>query len=76
MVREELLNVRKSKKLTQAYVAERSGIKRSSYGLIELGKRNPTLKNAKSISEALNTPIEKLFPREIFFGNKCYVEKL
>ncbi len=75
MKREELASTRKRLKMTQEEVAQKAGIQRSYYGLIENGIRNPTLKIATQIAVALCVPIQDIFPDEIFFGNKCYVEK-
>ncbi len=72
MKRDELINTRKQLGVTQAYVAKKIGVNRSYYGLIETGKRNPTLKIATKIATTLNSNIEALFPNEIFFANKCY----
>lgn len=75
MKRSELIRIRKGKKLTQEAVANRAGIKRSYYGLIETGVRNPTLKIATQVAKALGVSIIEIFPEEIFFGNKCYDAK-
>lgn len=76
MKRTNLLEARKCACKTQQEIAEASGIQRSYYGLIETGKRNPTLKIAKRIAPALDTDIERVFPDEIFFANRCYDSKL
>jgi|LSQX01.2.fsa_nt_gb putative transcriptional regulator len=47
--------------LRQWEVAERAGIPRVTYTMIELGKRNPTLKTAQKIAIALGCSIDELF---------------
>lgn len=74
--REKLIVARKKLKMTQEEVAHRAGVHRSYYGLIEVGKRNPTLGIATKIAKALNSDIGQVFPEEIFFANKCYDMKL
>lgn len=63
--RDWLKKIRLSKGLTQQDVAERSGIKRAYYTMIEQGKRNPSVSVAKSIAKALE--MEWTF----FFEYKC-----
>lgn len=74
-MRMQLVKTRKCLGLTQADMAAMVGIHRSYYGLIENGNRNPTLKVAIKIAAALNSNLEQLFPNEMFFSNKCYVEQ-
>ncbi len=76
MKRGQLIKVRKQLGMTQEDVAQAAGIHRSYYGLIEIGRRNPTLKIATQIATALNSNIGELFADEIFFANKCYEMKL
>ncbi len=54
MKRDWLSNIRKSKRLTQQYVASKAFIDRSYYSHIESGKRNPSLTVAKNIATVLN----------------------
>lgn len=75
MKRLELASIRKERQLTQAEVAEKAGIQRSYYGLIENGLRNPTLHIATKIATALGVAIVDIFPNEIFFNGKCYESK-
>lgn len=63
MKRAWLINIRKSKQLTQQYVAANSYIDRSYYSHIESGKRNPSLTVANNIAAVLN------FDPLIFFKN-------
>lgn len=57
---------RNNKDLTQKQVAERSNIARTTYAMIEQGKRDPSVKAAKDIAEALS------FNWTIFFDNKVH----
>lgn len=75
MKREQLIKTRKEFGMTQTDMANVVGVHRSYYGLIENGNRNPTLRIAAKIAEALNSDIEYLFKDEIFFANKCYEMK-
>ncbi|WP_199775447.1 helix-turn-helix transcriptional regulator [Microbulbifer pacificus] len=53
-MREWLANPRKSKGLTHQQVADKVGIKRQYYGMIESGERTPSVTTAKRISEVLD----------------------
>lgn len=66
MKRTKLIATRKELGLTQETVAKASGVKRSYYGLIETGVRNPNLKIAMDIAQTLNKSVEELFPEEVF----------
>ena len=50
---EELVKIRKERKLTQQEVADLAGMKRSYYGLIENGVRRPSPEVAIRIGAAL-----------------------
>lgn len=76
MKREKLISVRKTLSLTQQAVADRANIKRSYYGLIENGERNPTLPIAIRIAAALGMDVDQAFDHEVFFAGKCYEMKL
>lgn len=75
MKREKLIELRKESGLTQEQVAEAADINRSYYGFIENGSRNPSLDKAEKIAKVFNKSIHEVFPNEIFFAGKCYVEK-
>lgn len=75
MKRMELISVRKKLSMTQAEVANKAGMQRSYYGLIETGKRNPSLYIATKIAIALGVTINDIFPNEVFFADKCYSMK-
>jgi transcriptional regulator with XRE-family HTH domain len=55
--------MRKSKNLSQEKLAEEAGIHRTYLGGIELGLRNPSLRNIARIAHALGVPITDLFRR-------------
>lgn len=59
--REKLISLRKGRALTQREVAEQLDITTSFYGMIELGKRNPTLELAKDIADFFGLDIEEIF---------------
>ena len=75
MKRAALFEKREKQGLSQSDVAKKAGINRSFYGLIENGKRNPTLKVANNIANALGSRVQEIFPNEFFFANKCYDSK-
>lgn len=60
-MREKLRELRIKKGLKQKEMAEILNISRSFYGLIETGKRNPTLSLAKKIATFFNKSIDELF---------------
>lgn len=55
--------------LTQEDVARLAGIARSTYALIEKGKRDPSVRIAKKIAKAMK------FDWAVFFGEKSNVLK-
>lgn len=75
MKRDALISARKAQNLTQQAVADRARIKRSYYGLIETGDRNPSLPIAMKIAEALGVDLSQAFDQEVFFAGKCYEVK-
>jgi transcriptional regulator with XRE-family HTH domain len=62
-LRQNLIELRESKELSQQDVAELSGIDRSYYSGIETGKRNPSLAIAVEIANTLGV---KLDPTGLF----------
>lgn len=48
---------RAAKHLTLEELSERSNLSKSYLSMIESGKRNPSMKTVKSISDALNIPL-------------------
>jgi transcriptional regulator with XRE-family HTH domain len=55
--------LRKQKGLSQVEFAEKLGLDRSYITEIELGRRNPCLKNLKIIADGLQISLSKLFSR-------------
>ena len=53
--------MRQRRGLSQSQVANKLGITRSFYGMIETGDRNPTLGLAKKIAEFFQVNIEDIF---------------
>lgn len=56
-----LLGLRGSRNLTQDDVARAIGITRAYYGMIESGRREPSLEIARRIAEYFDTTVEALF---------------
>lgn len=65
MRRDWLIEIRSNLNLTQEAVAEKAKISRAYYTEIETGSKNPSVKSAQKIAEALN------FEWPIFFENDC-----
>jgi putative transcriptional regulator len=63
-MRKWLKEIRLTKKLTQHDVADKVGIERAYYTMIETGNRNPSVEVAKSIAKTLG------FDWTIFFTQK------
>lgn len=66
-MRQALIDRRTDKGLTQEALAEKVGISRSFYGLIELGSRNPSYGLAKKIAKVLGVKVDR-----IFFDSESY----
>ena len=56
-----LKEIRKEKKIGQAYLVEKLGVSRQSISSIENGKTIPSLELAFDIAYLLDMPIEKIF---------------
>jgi len=56
-----LRELRHAKGISQERLAEEAGIHRTYLGGIELGLRNPSLRNIARIAHALGIPIRELF---------------
>lgn len=63
-MRKIIFNLRKSKKLTQAEVANSLGISRQHYARIESGDRNPSLSKAFEIKKFFNYYDDDIFLKE------------
>jgi len=55
-----LRKLRLDRKMTQIELAYKGGFDRNYIGMLERGERNPTLKNLKRISQALDIPLTEL----------------
>ena len=64
-VGERIKQVRKERKFTQRYVAQKSGVNVALLQLYEYGKRNPKNEQLKKIADALGVPPEYLRPPKI-----------
>ena len=58
--RESIIKKRKDNALTQQAVADRAGISRSYYAMVEAGHRVPTLKTWLKIGEAIHIPKQEI----------------
>lgn len=56
-----LKNYRLKKKLSQAELAEKVGVRRETISLLEKAKYNPSLKLAMTIAAVLSVTVEELF---------------
>lgn len=59
-----LINIRDQLGMSQNDVAKKAGIPRSTYAGYELGRRDPTVKNAKAVASVLG------FDWTIFFAQQ------
>ncbi len=66
--RSALVASRKEKGVTQKQVAEDLGISRSFYGLIETGRRDPSLNLAMELAKYFETTILDLFFNDLWIG--------
>ncbi|MDK2920153.1 MAG: putative transcriptional regulator [Candidatus Petromonas sp.] len=60
-VRNKLVNIRSQNNMTQQDIADKLGISRSFYTMIENGKRNPSLELAFKISNLLKVDVNEIF---------------
>ena len=60
---ENLTRIRKAKNYTQAQIADRLEISRSTYANYEAGKRSPDLEMLDKISQVLDVSLDELFGR-------------
>lgn len=72
---ENLKAIRKEKKISQQYIAERSDMLASTYNRIENMKVSPSIETIERIADAIGVPFVELFQsREI--SDKSLVQKL
>lgn len=67
---EYLTKLRKSRVYTQAQMAEKLGISRSTYTNYENGNRTPDFEVLERISEVLACSLDELFGRKPTYGCK------
>jgi len=67
---DEIKGARKKVKLTQAELAEKSGLSLMSIRRYEAGERQPTLVQIQDISDALKVPISEFLTGEQLEGHK------
>ncbi|UOE48697.1 helix-turn-helix domain-containing protein [Mucilaginibacter sp. SMC90] len=60
-VRANILEIRKSKKITQEDLVERTGFDIKQIGRIERGISNPSISSIEAIATALGVPVKDLF---------------
>lgn len=60
----KLGEIRKEKKIGQAYLVEKLGVSRQAISAIENGKAIPSLDLAMDIANLLDMPIDKIFIHE------------
>lgn len=68
-VRKNMIAARKKKNFTQADVAERLSVQRSTVARWELGIRKPDIEVAFALAEILDTSVEILFNDNVPNGN-------
>jgi len=65
-VHENVRRIRKSKGITQVFVAESLGIPVQTYNGYELGRRNMKVEMIAKLSKILDEPIENFFDQKIY----------
>ncbi|WP_010532474.1 helix-turn-helix transcriptional regulator [Lentibacillus jeotgali] len=75
-MRDWLLSIRKQRELTQAEVAKKAGIARTTYSMIETGERGATVKNAKKISSILGFDWTVFFEKNYKGCNENYSKEV
>ena len=63
-----LAEIRKEKKISQAYLVEMLGVSRQSISSIENGRCSPSLELAFDIADLLDVPIDEIFIHENRFA--------
>jgi len=60
IIASNLLTQREEKRLTQAYIAFKSGMSQPNYSDIERGKTRPSIEQLKTFAEILNVTVDEL----------------
>ena len=60
-----IIDLYKSKRMTQEELAEKSGISKTTLSQILLGQSNPTVETIEKIADALSVPVSYFFDDEI-----------
>lgn len=69
-VNERVRQIRKSKGITQVFVAKSLKIPVQTYNGYELGRRELKADTLKQIAQAINEPVENFFEDEIYESKK------
>ncbi|PCK22750.1 transcriptional regulator [Bacillus pumilus] len=70
-VNEKLRNIRKSKGMTQKFVAQELNVPIATYNSYELGRRKIHVELLKDIANVLNEPIQNFFVNKIYETKNC-----
>ena len=60
MKRQTLIDLRKTKELTQSQIADKLGVSQSAVAMWETGETRPSLDNIDKLSKILNVSLKKL----------------
>ncbi len=74
-MRDWLVSLRKKAGFTQEKTAELSNVARTTYAMIEQGKRDPSVKVAKDIAKTLNFNWTIFFEKEVHISRNGTVSK-
>lgn len=65
-INKKVRQIRKSKGITQTFVANKLGVAVQTYNSYELGRRKIQAETLSRISDILNEPIENFFNQQIY----------
>ena len=68
-INKKLKNLRRQKKYTQAYIADRLGVTTRAYSKIENGETNLTIEKLYRITDILDVHLSHLFDSDIVIKN-------
>ena len=69
-VNKRVREIRKSKGITQVFVARQLGVSAQTYNAYELQRKDLQAGTLRRIAEILNEPIENFFKQEIYESKK------